>query len=112
MEAGLIVTGIVGVDDTVAHGLLVARTSTFCTVAEPVRLLKVTLKAVLVLLTDKVFQVAPLSDEYSYTAPAIYGVQVAENDTVLPEQIVVVVVATRIGAAVKSALTNTLTGLE
>jgi hypothetical protein len=69
------------------------------------------LKAVLVLLTDKVFQVAPLSDEYSYNAPAIYGVQVAENDTVLPEQIVVVVVATRIGKAVKLVFTTKLTAL-
>jgi hypothetical protein len=69
------------------------------------------LKFVLVLLTDKVFQVLPLSDKYSYNAPAIYGVQVAEKVTVLPEQIVVVVVATKIGAAVKLVFTTKLTAL-
>jgi hypothetical protein len=42
----------------------------------------------------------------------MYDVQVAENDTLLPVQIVVVVVADKVGTAVKLALTTTLTGLE
>jgi hypothetical protein len=57
-------------------------------------------------------QVAWLSSEYSYTAPAMYGVHTAENDTVLPVQIVVAVVAFKVGTAVKLAFTTTVTGFE
>jgi hypothetical protein len=42
----------------------------------------------------------------------MYEVQIAENDTVLPEQIVVEEVALRTGTAVKLSLTTTLTELE
>ncbi len=41
----------------------------------------------------------------------MYGVHTAEKLTVLPEQIVVVVVALTVGIAVKSGLTNTDTAL-
>ena len=62
--------------------------------------------------TFKVCQVTLLSSESSYNAPAMYGVHVAENDTVLPVQIVVEVVAAKVGTDVKSAFTTTLTELE
>ena len=79
--------------------------------AEEEVLVKVWLKLVLLLVAVSDDQVAPLSREYSYVAPAIYGVQVAVKDTELPEQIVVAVVALRVGTAVKSGLTNTCTAL-
>ena len=75
-------------------------------------MVNVKLKVVGEPLAVKVCQVAWLSSEYSYVAPAIYEVHTAENDTLLPVQIVVALVADNVGIAVKFAFTTTLTEVE
>lgn len=109
---GLIVIVLDGVDvQTVAQGEFIERTITCLVVAEADVLKNVKLNVVVVVVAVKVFQVTPLSSEYSYVAPAIYGDQVAVNDTELPEQIVVAPEVDNVGTAVKFGLTNTDTTL-
>lgn len=101
-----------GAEVTVAHGELVARTKMLRVTELAEEFVKVKLKVVGLPITVNVFQVTWLSSEYSYVAPAMYEVQVAENDTLLPVHIVAALVADSVGAAVKSAFTTTLTGFE
>ena len=68
---GLIVTVIAGVEIHVLHGEFIERTNTFLVVAVADVLKKVTLNVVVVVVAVNVFQVTPLSAEYSYNAPEI-----------------------------------------
>jgi hypothetical protein len=110
--AGLTVMVTAGAEVTVAHGELVDRTNMLRVTALNDELVKVNVNVVGLPLTVNECQVTWLSSEYSYNAPAIYGLHAAENDTVLPVQMVVAVVAAKVGTAVKFAFTTTLTGLE
>ena len=62
---GLISIATEGVEVTVPHGLLVARTSTLRVTADAEVLVKVKLKVVVVVVAVKAVQVEPLSIEYS-----------------------------------------------